>query len=437
VARGRKLKVVKPRRLDRVDRLRDRIVGLPEELRAAGYAELLEKDDAIHLIEDKPDPDPKTGGLIGKVREPLATYIQRVSIQENYSQRPPFDHAEDPIYRRLIRDFIEGAAMPEAKVAALRTGTGPKKIDTLADTTRLTFSVIDGLQRLWCFNIAIILLMLGEKAVEAGIVTRDAYDYFREAVEKQGDSATATAGILQRQVRYEVFYNIDLPGLLHYMVTFNTGQRRMNLSVQLEIMQKPLVDQLGGLEIPIWNEMDKTPGQSRRKDAFTASDLVLATQAFITANAHITAGEETERFLDNDQKYLDNVGDIEDVVATLKRLTTDIHADVMRVYAEDPNKKYVLSNSGTFFISLAAACGYIRNRMNMTYVEGALQRLKTLIDRPVDDPLSLDDYAAALGTIKSSRGKAIRRLVFDTFTRFFTGATVELEWLDTANQITG
>ena len=32
--------------------------------------------------------------------------------------------------------------------------------------------------------------------------------------------------------------------LLHYMVTFNTGQRRMSLPVQLEIMQRPLIQEL-------------------------------------------------------------------------------------------------------------------------------------------------------------------------------------------------
>jgi hypothetical protein len=326
--------------------------------------------------------------------------------------------------------------MPESKVAALRKGSGPKKIDSLADTSRLTFSVIDGLQRLWCFNIAIILVLLREKAVEAGIISRDAFDYFRDAVERQGDPVEATARILQRSIRYEVFFNIDLPGLLHYMVTFNTGQRRMSLPVQLEIMQKPLIDQLEGSHIPIWNEMEKTPGKTRRKDEFSAADLVLATQAFITSNAHVTAGEETEKFLDNDQKYLDNVGDIDDVVTTLQRLTTEIHPEIMRVYADDPNKRYLMSGSSAFFISLAGACGYLRTRLNMTMLNGAIDRLKTLIDRPKEDPLSLDEYAAALATIKSSRGKATRRLVYDTFMRFFTGATTELEWLDTARQIT-
>src|SRR3954470_11639966 len=83
--RGRKLKVVKPRKSDRVDRLRERIVGLPEELRSSGFGDLLEKDEVIRLMEEEPDDDPKTGGFIGKVKEPLATYIQRVSITENYS----------------------------------------------------------------------------------------------------------------------------------------------------------------------------------------------------------------------------------------------------------------------------------------------------------------------------------------------------------------
>jgi hypothetical protein len=183
--------------------------------------------------------------------------------------------------------------------------------------------------------------------------------------------------------------------------------------------------------------MEKRPGMQRRKEVFSAADLVLATQAFITANAHVTAADETERFLDTDQRYLDNVGEIEDVVSTLRRLATEVHPEIIRVYSDDPNKRYTLSNSGIFLISLAAACGYLRNKSNMAALGAAIDKLKDLIARPVEDPLQLDDYASALASITSSRGKAIRRLVYDTFLRFFTGATMELEWLDTARQITG
>src|SRR5438034_7127862 len=60
----------------------------------------------------------------------------------------------------------------------------------------------------------------------------------------------------QRIIRYEVFSEIDLSGLLHYMVTFNTGQRRMSLAVQLEIMRQPLIEELEKqAQIPVWHEM--------------------------------------------------------------------------------------------------------------------------------------------------------------------------------------
>ena len=72
----------------------------------------------------------------------------------------------------------------------------------------------------------------------------------------------------------------------------------------------------------------------------------------------------------------------------------------------------------------------------MTSLEGALQRLMKELDKPDEDPLNLDEYQRTLNNIKTSRGKAIRRLVYDTFLRFFNGTTPELDWADAARQIT-
>jgi len=91
----------------------------------------------------EPIHDPKTDGWIAHVEEPLGTYIQRVSVADNFSQRPPFDHVEDPIYRRLIRDFLQGAAMPESKVAALSSGKSGRKTESL-QAPDISYSVIDG-----------------------------------------------------------------------------------------------------------------------------------------------------------------------------------------------------------------------------------------------------------------------------------------------------
>ena len=117
--RGRRPKATPaPKKVERQEALKNRIVGLSEELAGSGFADLLTQLVPIKPVA--PDVvDEKTSARIGHVEEPLAVYLQRTSIKDNLSQRPPFDHIADPIYRRLMRDFIQGAQMPEVKIAAL------------------------------------------------------------------------------------------------------------------------------------------------------------------------------------------------------------------------------------------------------------------------------------------------------------------------------
>jgi hypothetical protein len=60
----------------------------------------------------------------------------------------------------------------------------------------------------------------------------------------------------------------------------------------------------------------------------------------------------------------------------------------------------------------------------MGVLDAALLRLDKLTADGGDDPLNLDEYQRTLAGIKSSRGKAIRHLVYDTFRRFFNGPPV-------------
>jgi len=418
------------------------MISLKDDLVADGFGTLLKPPGAVKLLAH-PLNDPKTDGMIGHVEEPLAMYIQRVSVVDNFSQRPPFEHVVDPIYRRLIRDFINAAVMPESKVAILSKTAEGSKAKSLEESN-IRYSVVDGLQRLCCYCLAILLVWQRDQLVKDGCITQDSWDYFSEDVTKAGEVRIATEKLLKRLIRYEIIYQINLSGLLHYMVTFNTGQRRMSLPIQLEIMQRPLIDDLENRgKVAVWHANAGLPGQQRPKEQFAASDLVLATRAFISNNAQVSPANEaeqlleTDKFSNEDQAYLENVGDIDDVVKTLKRLSTKVHPKIMHVYADDINRRYILSGGGIFLIGLAAACGYVRNRNNMKMLDGALDKLEALLDEADDDPLNLEQYHHALSNITSSRGKTIRRLVYDTFLRFFMGATPELEWLDTANQITG
>src|SRR5207237_498219 len=103
--RPRKNTYKKPNRVARQEALGARLLGIKEELENAGFGAVFSKPSAIKPIAE-PVPDPKTGGMIAHVEEPLCTYIQRVSIRDNFAQRRPFDHLTDPIYTRLIRDCM-------------------------------------------------------------------------------------------------------------------------------------------------------------------------------------------------------------------------------------------------------------------------------------------------------------------------------------------
>src|SRR5947208_1676308 len=84
-------------------------------------------------------------------------------------------------------------AMPEAKVAAMDSTGG--RLKSLPEAG-VKYSVIDGLQRLFCYCIAILLVWKREKLIEDRSIPSDAWDYFKESVEKTGDPKAAVEQIL-------------------------------------------------------------------------------------------------------------------------------------------------------------------------------------------------------------------------------------------------
>ena len=434
---GRRPKMMpQPNKFDRQKLLKEKMATLAADLQEAGLGDLLEELTPIKPIA-KEVQDQKTGARISHVEEPLSVYVRRTSLTGNKSQRAPFDHLNDAIYRRLMRDFVQGAQMPEARVAAVKEG---KRVLALSET-EINYSIIDGLQRSWCYATLLLLALHREQLVTDGCITQEAWNYFRPVIDSLGDRDASIRNLLQRTIRYEIYYNIGLEGLLHYMVTFNTAQRRMSLPVQLEIMRGPLIDEIErATSIPVFRDSVDIEAQGRtqkNKEQFAASDLAVAAEAFITNNPQASQKELAEDFLEKDGAYASGVdiGDIADVVSMLTRVAKEIHPDMLKVYATDGGKKFYFSSGGTFMAGFAAACGFIRNRGDNVRLQKALDKLVTLLQTPTDDPLSLGEYQDAIKDIHSSRGKMMRRLVYDTFLRFFNGTTERLEWTDAVRSL--
>jgi hypothetical protein len=439
--RGRRPKWKPPTKLERNKTLTARVDGLAAALRAAGYQAHLKTPGPVKPIAT-PLLDPKTGGMIAHAEEPLGMYLQRVSAVGNESQRQPFDQMVDPIYMRMIRDILGGALLPEAKVAVL-SKVAPDKRALSLDAGDIYYSIIDGLQRFMALGSAVLLVLDREKLVTDSVIPKEAWDYFKESVERLGPPQTAVEKVLRYTVRYEAFYQIDLQGLLHYMVTFNTAQRRMSLQVQLEIMNEPMLQEFQRAGIPFTRESTTMKGETRPKDKFWAGELTVAAEAFLTHNPQVNPAGEAERGLDRAKTAgafltFDDAGEIADVVRALGRIATEVHPRIMKAYTDGEFRhRVILSGGGTFLIGLAAACGYIRKRINMKSLDGALDKLIAELESGKDDPLRLAAYDEALLKITSSRGKGIRRLVYDTFLRYFQGATPDLDWEDAVRQITG
>src|SRR5262249_10304974 len=148
---------------------------------------------------------------------PVAFLLTRFSGLSHWFQRKTFHHTRDPIYQRLIVAILKGYYVPPLRVAAVADE------GVVDDPTQATaWTLIDGLQRSTCYIIAVLMAALGDELVEMGCIDELNWnEVFREHAE-----ACDVDDLLARQQQLEVFYRIDLPGVLHFMLLLNGAQRQ-------------------------------------------------------------------------------------------------------------------------------------------------------------------------------------------------------------------
>jgi hypothetical protein len=362
-------------------------------------------------------PDSKTGAMVINALAPVAFLLTRFSGLSHWFQRKTFNHTHDDIYQRLIIAILKGYYVPPLRVAAV-ADEGVVEDPKLAND----WTLIDGLQRTTCYIIAVLMVALGDELVEMGCVDEKIWKEMFRAHAKLCNIDE----LLQRQQQMEVFYRIDLAGVLHFMLLLNGAQRQMNAKIQLELMNIPLIKLLQDEGIQLAKEQDKAADYKLEKARFKGSNLIVGVQGYMQKNPQVMTTEEKESFLSDEREYLAPVEDMGDVVKVMKIVTGQLHNAVLARLDST-----VLSEGEVFTTALMAAAAKYADLTSFDQLIAALKRLVADVENG-RDPLALKTYWEVYGNIKSGKGRKIRSIICAAFLEYFRGNCKQLEWAENA-----
>jgi hypothetical protein len=362
-------------------------------------------------------PDSKTGAMVVNALAPVSFLLTRFSGLSHWFQRKTFHHTRDRIYQRLIVAILKGYYVPPLRVAAMAE-TGVAEDPNVATD----WTLIDGLQRTTCYIIAVLMAALGDELVEMGCIEKKIWaETFQEHAE-----ACDIDELLDRQQQMEVFYKIDLPGVLHFMLLLNGAQRQMNAKIQLELMNIPLIKILEQEGIKLVKEQEKAADLKMERSSFKGSNLIIGVQGYMQTNPQVMTTGEQEAFLSEEREYLTPAEDMEDVIKVLQIVTGPLHNALLNRLGST-----ILSEGEVFTTALMAAAGKFADMTSFEQLLAALKRLVADVESG-KDPLALDTYWEVYGNIKSGKGRKIRSIICTAALEYFRGNCRQLEWEENA-----
>ncbi len=366
-------------------------------------------------------PDAKTNAMVINAYAPVAFLLTHFSGLSHWFQRKTFHHTRDEIYQRLIIAILQGYYVPPLRVAVLAENSVIDNLDDLK-LASADWTLIDGLQRTTCYIIAVLMATFGDELLEMGCIDEKIWkEMFREHA-----LACDIHQLLQHKQQMEVFYNIDLAGVLHFMLLLNAAQRQMNAKIQLELMNIPLIKMLEHEGIQLVKEQEKAPDNKLAKAKFKGSNLVVAMQGYLQRDPQVMTTEEKEAFLSDEREYLGPVEDMGEVIRVMQLVTGPLHNAILNRL-----ESTILSEGEVFMTALMAAAGKYADMTSFDQLYVALKRLVTDVETG-KDPLALDAYGEVYRGLKSGRGRKIRSIICAAFLEYFRGDCKQLTWASTA-----
>lgn len=324
----------------------------------------------------------------------IKDYLKIISLDDNPFQR---NLLKSTFYKKLIDDLLNDTVMPPISIV------WPEKefsIDYMSELEKKCL-IIDGLQRTNCLFICKNLL---EKGGAGDFYFRDV-DVF-----------------LEKEIYVEVWEKLDLKKMLYKMVVLNTGQKKMDYSHQLDILNDSVKEKLDEYGVSYLTTKEKNE-EGNDKSKFTLAAITEGLVSYINKfpmsgkrsaadflfeNFNVALESNTENeilSIINDDKTYEN----------LKWALVDFNNLLSDKYGiNNPLKRY-----DVFLIGLLAALGFSYNKYPERLSENK-ERLLDMLKSEDHDPLKIEEYTVFSQKFKSGIGEKRRKMVFEAFKYYFT-----------------
>ena len=358
----------------------------------------------------QPLNDNRINGKSWMISTTIGDYLTMVTLEDNPYQRSILNLK---YYAKLIEDLFYDTAIPPVSVVIDSTDL---KIKEGVELTGKLF-IIDGLQRTNCLMHCV------------DVITRDKKKGVFESIED-----------FKKKVIYvEVWEKIEFKNILYKMIVLNTGQKKMDYSHQLDILNTAFYEKLKEDGIRPIPKTEKDDNPNLRKNFFILADVTEGLVSFI--NRYPISGKKNaaeflfERFnvgyeSHEDDDSLKNVYD-DQTYEYIKWILTTFSNKLDTLYPENnPLKKY-----NAFLIGFFASLGFAHNKDP----EHLKKKIKILEAIGGEDPLKIGLFEQYYNKFKTGIGEKRRKYVYETFRDFFLSSELidQLAWDETHERYFG
>lgn len=374
--------------------------------------------------------DKKVNGICLLIDITIGDYIglMKEHLEDMDIQRGKILSRKQDIYKRLMEDLKEGAIIPPISLVLKESSSLYEKIKDKEDLKELEeiinkeikegdFSILDGLQRTYC------ILNVKDDIDES----------------KRED-------FLKTRIRVEVWYQMTTAALLYKMLVLNTGQVKMSMKHQIEILNIPLKEKIikiasrNDINIKFSTYKDKESHTSGNLYCYSFSNVVEAFTSFLTKDPIIDKTNVVVQELDK-MKFIENHSSVKkllsdeeieefvDILINLdKHLWEKYKEPIEEENEEGENRSFPwtsrndIINSAAILSGIFASFGEAFSKDRERYMKRKEKFFQILQEHQNNDPLKLSTMSRILEEEKKRTtkfGETTRKFFFEAFRKFF------------------